>query len=37
MELDARTGKYILTTPLGEFTEEETQRWRTGEAPRAAD
>jgi broad specificity phosphatase PhoE len=31
MELDPETGKYALTTPLGEFTEEETQRWRRGE------
>jgi broad specificity phosphatase PhoE len=33
MELEDATGKYALTTPLGEFSEEETQRWRAGEVP----
>lgn len=31
MTLDSGTGKYQLGTPLGEFTEEETQRWREGD------
>jgi broad specificity phosphatase PhoE len=36
MELDA-SGRYVLRTPLGEFTEEETARWRQGDGPRTAD
>ena len=31
IELDEASGKYTLTTPLGEFTEEQTQRWRAGD------